>query len=180
MHASRRWLLISGLGSFAVVATGCMTKPLRPANADGTYCHRAGRAYRPTWTCTPSAIPTLAAEEQAKRFTPDAAALTIYLVRKRWTDGLFPVRVATDGMSPADLVPETFARWRLRPGRHRLTLAWPDGTTELEVSGSADEVLFVEVIGSAWAWGSTFRLEVGDTTDSRDRAGKLRLVADPA
>jgi hypothetical protein len=180
MNFVRRCLLLSGLGSCAVLTTGCMTKPLRSANANGNYCHRSGKSSRQIRTCTPTAIPALAVEEQAKRFEPDPGALTVYLVRKRWGDGLFLMRVATEGATPIDLVPETFARWRLRPGRHRLTLTWPDDKTELDVSGSAGDVLFVEVVGMAWAWGSTFRLEVGNPRDSRKRAADLRLVADVA
>ena len=175
---TRRWLLISSLGGVAALTAGCMTKPLRPANADGTYCHRWGRAYRPTFTCTPTAIPPAAIEAQAKLFEPVPGLLTVYVVRKRWGDGLFRMRVSTEGVPPIDLVPETFARLKLSPGRHRLTLTWPDGSTDLEVSGAASDVVFVEVVGIAWAWGSNFRLEVGKPAESRERAANLRLVAD--
>lgn len=177
MQAQRRWFLISGLGGAAALSAGCMTKPLRPPNADGTYCHRSGKSYRPTRTCTPTVIPALAVENEAKRFAPDPGAFTIYLVRKRWADGLFVVRVVS-GSDAVNLVPETFARWRLRPGTHRLTASWSDGNSDLEISGSAGELLFVEVIGSAWVFGSSVRLAIGDPTASKDRAANLRLVAD--
>lgn len=175
---TRRGLVMSGLGAFTLMAGGCMTKPLRPSNADGTYCYRFGRPPRFVRTCTPTAIPPLDVEQDAKRFAPDADSLTVYVVRKRWGDGLFVVRVSTEGSAPVDLVPESFARWHLRPGAHCLDLAWPDGTARLDISGNAGEVLFVEVIGMAWAWGSSYRLEVGDPHGSRERAAQLRLVAD--
>ncbi len=55
----------------------CMTKPLRPVNADGTYCHRIGQSYRPKLSCTPAAVPTDAVEAEAKRFEADPASLTV-------------------------------------------------------------------------------------------------------
>jgi hypothetical protein len=67
----RRTLLI-GLAAVGLVPlSGCMTKPLRPVNADGTYCYRIGKSYRPKLTCTPTAVPTDAAEADAKRFEAD-------------------------------------------------------------------------------------------------------------
>ena len=54
----RRTLLI-GLAAVGLVPlAGCMTNPLRPANADGTYCYRIGKSYRSKLTCTPTAVPT--------------------------------------------------------------------------------------------------------------------------
>ena len=54
----RRTLLI-GLAAVGLVPlAGCMTKPLRPVNADGTYCYRIGKSYRSKLTCTPTAVPT--------------------------------------------------------------------------------------------------------------------------
>lgn len=175
---TRRTFAIASLGGVAMLATGCATKPLRPASADGTYCHRFGKAYRPIRTCTPTAIPATAVEDEAKRFAPVAGMLTVYVVRKRWGDGLFLMRVADEHAKPIDLVPESFARLKLQPGRHQLTLTWPEGTTGLDIGGSAGDVLFVEVAGMAWAWGSSFRLEVGDPRASQERAAHLRLVAD--
>ncbi|MCW5631960.1 MAG: hypothetical protein KIT17_01355 [Rubrivivax sp.] len=155
-----------------------MSKPLRPANADGTYCFRIGNSLRGRLTCTPRPIPSDAVETEAKRFEPVPGRLTIYLVRKRWGDAINVVRVAIDGASAVDTVPESFVRWRLPAGRHHLTVTWPEGSAALDISGVAGEVLFVEVIGSVWSWGSNYRLEPGDTAESRRRAMTLRLVAD--
>lgn len=155
-----------------------MTKPLRPANADGVYCFRIGKSYRPALTCTPAPIPSAAIETDAKRFEPVPGRLTVYLLRKRWGDTQNVVRVSADGVGAVDTVPETFARWRLPAGSHRLTVTWPGGKDGLEVTGAAGEVVFVEVIGSVWAWGSSYRLEHGDAGQSRQRAMRLRLVAD--
>lgn len=167
-----------GLAGFAVLGAGCMTKPLRPANADGTYCYRIGKSYRPKLTCTPGAIPSAQAEAQAWEFGGVGDRMTVYLVRKRWGDTGFVIPVSTPGVQTVDTVPETFARLRLVPGAHVLTATWPEGTTSLEVSGKAGDVLVVEVIGQIWAWGSKYRLESGTIDDARERARNLRLVAD--
>lgn len=178
MNLARRRALLFAVGGSALLTAGCMTKPLRPANADGTYCFRIGKSYRPKLTCTPAPIPSEAVEADAKRFEPAPGKLTVILVRKRWGDAKNVVRVSSDGASPVDTVPESFARWRLPAGSHRFTVTWPEGTATLDVAGAAGEVVFVEVIGSVWVWGSNYRLERGDATESRQRAMSLRLVAD--
>ena len=178
MNLSRRRTLLFAAGSSALLSTGCMTKPLRPANADGTYCFGVGKSYRPTLTCTPTPIPSEAVEAAAKRFEPTPGKLTVYLVRKRWGDAQNVVRVSADGAAAVDTVPESFARWRLPAGSHRLAVTWAEGSAGLEISGAAGEVVFVEVIGTVWAWGSNYRLERGDAAESRQRAAPLRLVAD--
>jgi len=175
--AHRRALLLAAVGP-ALLTAGCMTKPLRPARADGTYCYRIGRSYRPTLTCTPTPIPSEAIEADAKRFEPSPGKLTVYLVRKRWGDAANVVRISSDGVPAIDTVPATFARWRMSAGSHRLTVTWPEGTASLDIAGAAGDVIFVEVIGSVWAWGSNYRLERGDAAESRQRAAPLRLVAD--
>ncbi|MEN9544234.1 MAG: hypothetical protein RLZZ598_1067 [Pseudomonadota bacterium] len=177
MSIHRRAMLV-GLGGVALLSAGCMTKPLRAANADGTYCYRIGKSYRPKLTCTPGPIPSEQVEAEAHQFNGAPDQLTIYLVRKRWGDTGHVIRVATPGGSPVDTVPESFARWRLSPGQHTLTLTWPEGTANLAVKGRAGEVLAVEIVGQIWAWGSNYRLEPADATEARDRAGRLRLVAD--
>jgi hypothetical protein len=178
MKLTRRHALLFTVGGSALLTAGCMTKPLRPANADGTYCFRIGKSYRPTLTCTPAPIPAEQVEADAKRFEPSPGKLTVYLVRKRWGDAKHVVRVASDGAPPVDLVPESFARGRLPAGSRQLTVTWPEGSATLAVAGAAGEVLFVEVIGSVWVWGSNYRLERGDAAESRQRALPLRLVAD--
>lgn len=178
MTLSRRRTMLLAISGSALLTTGCMTKPLRPANADGTYCFRIGKSYRPTLTCTLAPIPSEAMEADAKRFEPTPGKMTVYLVRKRWGDAKNILKVSSDGASFVDLVPGSFARWRLPAGSQRLTVSWPGGSASLDIAGSAGEVVFVEVIGGAWAWGSDYRLERGNAAESRQRAMPLRLVAD--
>ena len=178
MKLERRRALLFAVGGSALLTAGCMTKPLRPANADGTYCFRIGKSYRPTLTCTPAPVPSESIEADAKRFEAAPGKLTVYVVRKRWGDAKNLVRVSSDGASSVDTVPESFARWRLPAGNHRLAVTWSEGSATLDISGAAGEVVFVEVVGSVWAWGSNYRLERGDAAESRQRAMSLRLVAD--
>lgn len=128
-----------------------MTKPLRSANADGAYCHRTGKGYRPKLTCTPGPIPTEQLKALARQFAATPDRLTVYVVRNRWGDTGHVLRLYSPAAAAIDTVPETFARWRLPPGQHRLTLTWSEGTTTLAVGDQAGDVLFVEVIGTVWA-----------------------------
>jgi len=178
MNLARRRALLFAVGGSALLTAGCMTKPLRPANADGTYCFRLGKSYRPKLTCTPAPIPSESIEADAKRFEAAPGKLTVYVVRKRWGDVRNVVRVSSDGASPVDTVPESFARWRLPAGSHRLIVTWSEGSATLDIAGAAGEVVFVEVIGRGWVLDSNYRLERGDATESRQRAVSLRLVAD--
>ena len=88
------------------------------------------------------------------------------------------IPVSTPGGLAVDTVPESFARLRLAPGQHVLTATWPEGTTRLDISGKAGDVLVVEVIGQIWVWGSKYRLEPGTIEAARERTRNLRLVAD--
>ena len=112
------------------------------------------------------------------RFEATPGMLTVYVVRKRWGDTSNLVRLTPDTGPAIATVPESFIRLRLMPGSHSLTANWDEGSSSLEIAGAAGEVLFVELVGSVWAWGSSYRLERGDSIESRARAVPLRLVAD--
>lgn len=177
-NLTRRRAVLVVMSSSALLTVGCMTNPPRPTSAGSTYCFRIGKSYRQTLTCTPAPIPPEQVEIDAKRFEPTADKLTVYLVRKSWGDTRHLVRVERQGAQAVDMVPESFARWRLPAGSHRITVMWPEGSAVLDIAGLAGTVVFVEVIGIVWAWGSQYRLELGDPAESRQRAAKLRLVAD--
>ncbi|MGM9488078.1 hypothetical protein [Ideonella sp. YS5] len=178
MSSPRRRTLLLGLFGSALLTAGCATEPVPRTNADGTYCFRIGKTNRRTVTCTPSPIPSEQIEAEAKRFAASQGAVTVYVVRKRWADAKNLVRVSTSDGPAVDTVPNSFARLRLAPGAHRLTATWADGSVSLDVSGSAGDVVFVELIGSTWAWGSRYRMGPGGPVGSHERAAKLRLVAD--
>jgi len=170
--------MIVATGLVALLGTGCMTKPMQPANPDGTYCFATGKWYRRKLTCTPTPIPPESVEAEAKRFEPAPGLLTVYVVRKRWGDAVNQVRLTVDGGAPVVTTPESFVRLRMRPGPHTFAATWSEGATELAVTGAAGDVRVVELVGSVWAWGSTYRLDHGNLAEGRTRAARLRLVAD--
>lgn len=157
---------------------GCMSKPIHPANADGTYCHRNGRGFGQKLTCTPTAVPTEAAEAEAKRFEADPASLTVYVLRRRWSDAGIVVPVVVDGVADAATTPESLVRLRLKPGPHRLVAHWDGQATDTLVEGLAGDLRIVELVGSGWAWGTRFNWQAASGDGAKARAMASKLVAD--
>lgn len=180
MKSSRPKLALALLGGALLFLSGCMTKPLQPVRADGTYCHKIGKSYRPTITCTTAPVPSAEVEVAAKRFEPNPGVLTVYVVRKRWDDARNTVEVNIDGATRVTTIPESLMRLRLKPGEHRLALDWEGRKAEKMVSGGAGDVRFVELVGSLRSWGSTYGWEDGSLDDSRTRAVGSKLIADLA
>lgn len=155
-----------------------MAKPLRSVNADGTYCHRIGKSYRPTLTCTPTAVPTDSVEADAKRFEADPAAFTVYVLRSRWGDSSVVVPVIVDGTATAATIPVSLLRLRLKPGAHRLSAQWQGQSIDASVEGRAGDLRVIELIGSGWAWGTSFRWEETQVDTVKSRAQVSKLVGD--
>jgi hypothetical protein len=176
-YPTRRQLVLTILGGSALGATGCMTKPIQPARADGTWCYRVGNSRRKA-QCSSGPVPSAEVDALAKRFEATADRLTVYVVRKRWADAVNKVQLQVDGNSRIETLPESFVRLRIAPGRHRIRADWTEGSTDIEVEGAAGQILFVELVGSVWARGSSYRLEAGQPEESMKRARSIRLVAD--
>jgi len=174
----RRTLLI-GLAAVGLVPlSGCMTKPLRPVNADGTYCYRIGKSYRPKFTCTATASPTDAVEADAKRFEAGPASLSVYGLRRRRADASMVVPVKVDGADGMANIPDSLARLRLKPGAHCLSAQRAGRTVDISVQGRAGDLRVVELIGSGWTWGTSFSWEAAQTDEVKSRAQASKLVAD--
>jgi hypothetical protein len=171
-----------GLGAALLAPlAGCMTKPLRHlehVRADGTYCHRIGRTWRAKLTCTPTAVPTDAAEAEAKRFEADPASMTVYVLRRRWGDASVVVPVSVDGAMAASTVPGSLVRLRLKPGSHSVSTVWEGQVLDISVIGRAGDLRLLELVGSAWAWGTNFSWEAPGVDEVRLRAIASKLVAD--
>jgi hypothetical protein len=172
----RRWLL--GAGGMVVLGAGCGTRPIRAANPDGTYCYEVGKRYHPKRTCTSEPIPAEEVAVDARSLEGVSDLLTVYIVRSSWTDVGTVVGVATTGRAPVEMVPESFARLRLLPGRHRLSLTWDEGYADLEIAGRAADTLLVEIRHRSWAGAQRFVLEAGSAREALPRVAALRLVAD--
>ncbi len=173
-----RTLALGALATVMVFLAGCMTKPIRPVNADGTYCYRIGKSYRPKLTCTPEPIPPATVEEDAKRFNGMAGALTVYVLRRSWGDASVVVPVKVDGATGAATIPESLVRLRLTPGKHTLSTTWDGRGADITVEGLPGDVQIVELKGTGWAWGSTFSLQAVRLADVRERAQVSKLVGD--
>jgi hypothetical protein len=168
-----------GLAAVGLVPlSGCMTRPLQAVNADGTYCHRIGKSYDPTLTCTPTPVATNSAETEAKRFEADPGALTLYVLRLRWDDASVVVPLSVDGAASVSTIPESLVRLRLKPGSHRVSAHWEGSTVEIEVSGRAGYLRVVELVGSGWAWGTSFSWEPAQADVVKSSAQSSKLVAD--
>lgn len=175
----RRRTLLVGLAVVGLAPlAGCMTKPLRAVNADGTYCYRIGKSYRPKLTCTPTAVPTDAVEAEAKRFEADPAALTVYVLRSRWGDASVVVPVTVDGAASAATIPVSLVRLRLKPGAHRVSAQWDGRSVDVNIEGRAGDLRVVELVGSGWTWGTSFEWQMAQAESVRTRAQASKLVAD--
>lgn len=177
MTPRRTLMLAMGAIVLGPVA-GCVSKPLRPVNADGTYCHRVGKSYRPTLTCTQTPVPTDATEAEAKRFDADPNALTVYVLRSRWGDASVVVPVSVNGTDAASTIPDSLVRLRLASGSHRVSANWEGRNVALAVTGRAGDLRVIELVGSGWAWGNSFRWEAAQAEAIKSRARTSKLVAD--
>lgn len=175
----RRRTLMVGLAVVGLAPlAGCVTKPLRSVNADGTYCYRIGKSYRPRLTCTPTAVPTDAIEAQAKRFEVDPTSLTVYVLRSRWGDASVVVPVTVDDIASAATIPVSLVRLRLKPGAHSVSAQWEGRSIMTRIDGRAGDLRVIELIGSGWAWGTSFRWEAAQVGAVGARAKASKLVAD--
>ena len=174
----RRFAALASLATIVILASACTTPPARPTEADGTYCHRIGKSYRQKLTCTALPVPTGAVETDAKRFDSTADAGTLYIVRRRWGDTANRVPVLIDDRPAVLTIPDSMARVRLRPGEHQVVIEWEGSRHVMSVKARAGEVMFIEVVGSVWSWGSTYRWAEPDADGARRRALRSKLVAD--
>ena len=100
------------------------------------------------------------------------------MVRHRWQDKRNQVTITVDQSSSVVTVPESFARLRLQPGSHTLAVTWEGKTATQSVVGKAGDVLFVQLAGADWSWGSSYVWDTVDAQDAKQRALKSRLIAD--
>lgn len=171
-----RRAFLAGYASLGIpLLSGC-AGPQREFSDDG-YCFRAHGRPRTEVTCTPQPIPSLAADEEAKRFTPVPDQVVVYIVRHRIGDTVNTVHVGAAGDRFVPTVPASMVRLLMPPGAHRLLFDWKKGSGELSILGSAGQVLFVELVGELWLWSERYRLVVAEPS-IRHRALISRLVAD--
>lgn len=174
-HPHRLWTLLAlALGALAA----CSTTPSPDPGARLPYCHKNNKG-RPV-VCTTADAPSLMEDAEAKRFEGDPAALTVFVVRRIWSDGRNRLDVTVDGGRGIETVPRSMIRMKLVPGRHVLSFEYAGRRFEKSIVGVAGEVRFIGISGSVWAWRSWFDWSTDSEADLRQLAAKTRLVADVA
>ncbi len=172
-----RFILTLFLASGALLA-GCATPPPPDPAAELPHCYRTNKGR--VIACTQAPAPSLNADADAKRFTPDPNALTVYVVRRNWGDGRHFIKVQADGGPTVETLPNTMVRMKLKPGQHTIAFEFEGRSQTTTVDGKAGGVCFVRIDGMVWSWKSTFEWASEPEDEIRERALKARLVADVA
>lgn len=162
----------------AVVVAGCAALPARDRSIEAVHCYQSKVDRYRKGPCTTGPAPTLTTDAQAKLFEADDALLTVYVVRHSWGDGANLLKLEVDGGPVIETLPDTMVRLRLKPGSHDLVFTFDGHRRGTRIDGSAGDVRFVRLAGTAWAWGSTYEWANERQIDIRKRAEKTRLVAD--
>jgi hypothetical protein len=168
--------LTGGLVLAGLLMTGCATAPRQDPQASQPHClkNRLGR----TTLCTASPAPPLAHEADVKRMAPDPKRLTVFVVRNSWGDTRHRIRITGVGEPEPELIPRTFARLTLAPGRHQLSFDFEGRAMSKSIQGQAGEVVFAAIEGTAWAWGGGYAWSDESAERTRQRVMKSRLVFD--
>ena len=164
--------------ALGMLMAGCATKPPPDPAAELPHCYKTNKGR--VIACTSGPVPSLNADADAKRFTPDPELLTVYVVRRNWGDGRNFVKVQADNGPVADTLPDTMVRIKLRPGAHTIAFEFDGARREKIVDGKAGDMRFVRIDGMVWSWKSTYQWADDPEEKIRERALKARLVADVA
>lgn len=178
MAMDNKLLLMAPVLAAAGLLAGCATRPAPNPTAEVPYCHKTNKGR--VIACTHAPAPSLNADAEAKRFTPDPNAMTVYVVRRNWGDGRHVVKVQTDGGPAVETLPNTMVRMKLKPGRHTIAFEFEGRGQSATVEGKAGDVRFLRIDGMVWAWKSTHEWTSEPEAAVRQRALKARLVADLA
>jgi hypothetical protein len=171
-------IVLATLGTAALMLSACTTQPSRSTQADGSYCHRIGKSFSPKLTCTTGPVPSDLVEQSAKQFEPTLGAITLYVVRNRWSDPANKVPVVVDGLASVVTIPQSLIRLRLKPGEHQITVEWEGNQASKTITGAAGDVFFVELAGNVWVWGSTYQWADPRGLSARKSATSAKLIAD--
>lgn len=162
----------------AALLAGCATPPPPDPAAELPHCYKTNKGR--VIACTQAPAPSLNADADAKRFTPDPTALTVYVVRRNWGDGRHFIKVQADGGPTVETLPNTMVRMKLKPGIHTVAFEFEGKRQSTSVEGKAGDLRFVRIDGMVWSWKSSFEWAAEPEASIRERALKARLVADVA
>ena len=167
--------LVKGISPLVAVLAlaGCATPVDRLA--EKPYCHtdRGRNAY-----CTKDAAPSLTRDEEAKQFSSDPEALTVFVVRY-WGDGHHPMDISVDGGAAMETVPNSMIRLRMKAGSHRISFSVGGNLFDRTISGMKGEVQLLGITGTDWIWGNSSHWWTDDSVDQlKRRALRSRLIKD--
>ena len=116
----------------------CCAMPLAPdPTAEVPHCYKTSKGR--VIACTPGPAPSLNADAEAKRFAPDPNALTVYVVRRNWGDVRNFVEVDADSGAAVETLPNTMARFKLKPGTHNYAFEFEGQRHVTAVEGEAGQ-----------------------------------------
>jgi hypothetical protein len=173
-----RSLLLAPVALAAVLLAGCATPPAPEPSAEAPYCHKTNKGR--VIACTKVPAPSLNADADAKRLSPDPSGLTVYVVRRNWSDGRNFVKVQVDNGPTVETLPDTMVRAKLEPGSHTISFEFEGQRKTVSVQGQAGDVRFVRIEGVVWSWKSSYDWATEPESATRERATKARLIADLA
>jgi hypothetical protein len=173
-------LLLCALCLATLGTAGCTSYWEKPTEKDGSWCYWFGRgmARKRTETCTPHPVPDMQTDLQAKTFTPDPDAITLYVVRRSMDDYRYRVPLTVDGRHDVQTIPWSYVRMKLSPGAHKVSIAWDGKVSEKEVQGQPGDVLLLQVEGLSTDKNSQFGWSDKPADDSRKRVLKSKLILD--
>lgn len=175
---TRRMLTVGGGAAALLALAGCTSLGPTPVRKDGSYCYPSGRRTRSRQTCTPGAVPSAAAEAEARQLLADPGALTVYVLRLSLGDTHRVIEVMADDRAVAATVPASLVRLKLGPGFHTLSAAWNDQVSNAIVDGSTGGLRAMELIGTTGIWGHRILWQARSVETLRERLTMARLVAD--
>ncbi len=162
----------------ALIVAGCASRPAPDRAIESVHCYQSKVDRYRKGPCTTAPAPSLTMDAQAKLFEADPTLFTVHVVRHSWGDGANLLRLDVDGSAAIETLPDTMVRLRLKPGSHALVFAFEGQRRGTRVEGSAGEVRFVRLAGTAWAWRSTYEWADEPQVEIRKRAERTRLIAD--
>lgn len=160
----------------AALLAGCATPPSPDPNAEEPHCYKTNKGR--VIACISGPAPSLNADAEVKRFTPDPKALTVFVVRRNWGDGRNFVKVHAGNGPGIETLPDTMVRLKFKPGAHTIEFEFEGKRQATTVEGKAGDVRFVRIDGTVWSWKSSYEWASEPEAAIRERALKARLVAD--
>jgi len=141
-------LIPAALTMVIALLAGCAASPAPTPVPDGDYCQTVMKPRRKV--CIFGGVPPAPMATEASVLDGVAGAFTVYIVRSNWGDPTELAELRSPGSPVIQTLPRTFARLRLPPGPHELSLGWKTGATQTIVAGGAGEVQFLQLKG--WAF----------------------------